>query len=247
MAWGLQAIAPCHTHREHLMQAIRRFALGAVFALTSSLAQAGPTIATYDLAPYTGDGTLEATSVAAGYTASAFTPSATLTNQSFDNHFYFTGWSPALDPASYLTMTLSGASPFNLEKMLFSVESTVSTASTVTVRSSQDGFASNVDSFTWSSFDTLVTDGEFDLGALGVVDGSITLRFYFTAIGPQLILGFANHEPPGSGAGLPDVGRDISFSVADAQQVPEPSGVLLVGLGLVGVGVVRRKWAARNR
>jgi hypothetical protein len=210
----------------------------ALVVLSSSMAAiAAPTIATYDLAPYTGDGTLEATAVTSGYTAGALTRVGALTG-SFSNHFYFQGWGAALDPTKYFSVTLgNGTSAFTLDKMFFSVESTSTSTATMYVRSSLDSFANNIDSFAWGDPSALVTNGDFDLGSLGVIGSSVDLRFYIATTSTNQA-GFANHQLPGTGGGLSDTGSDISFT---GNTVPEPESLALLSLALAGLGLTRRK------
>lgn len=203
----------------------------------AAAAHAAPTIASYDLAPYNGDGTLEATAVASGYSAGAITRVGALSG-SFSNHYYFSGWGTAVDLTKYFSVTLSNTSAFTLDKMFFSAESTTSSPATVYVRSSIDGYASNIDSFTWGDPSALVTDGDFDLSGLGVIAGSVNLRFYIAASNANGQYGFANHQVGGTGGGLADTGRDISFT---GNTVPEPGTLALVGLALAGAGALRRK------
>src|SRR5690606_12358579 len=130
-----------------------------LFSCTAFAAQAA-VIANYDLAPYNGDGSLEATATAPGFTSSAITKQGALSG-SFSNHFYFTGWGASLDSSKYLQVTLSSVSPFALSQMLFSVESTSSALASVAIRSSLDGFSSNIDLFSWASQSGDVTNGDF--------------------------------------------------------------------------------------
>lgn len=216
-----------------------KHALALVVLSSSMAAIAAPIIASYDLAPYNGDGTLEATAVTSGYTAGAITRVGALSG-SFSNHFYFNGWGAALDPTKYFSVTLgNGTSAFTLDKMLFSVESTLADTATMYVRSSLDGFANNVDSFAWGDPNGLVTNGDFDLGSLGVIGGSVDLRFYIATTSSN-ISGFANHQLPGTGGGLPDTGLDISFT-GNTATVSEPESLALFGLALAGLGLTRRK------
>lgn len=218
-----------------------RLIAATVLALSCASAFAAPTIVSYDLAPYNGDGTLEPTFVAPGFSASPMSIVG-LPNSTFSNHFYTSGWDSILNPGKFFTLSLSATSPFTLDKMLFSIESTTANTATVIVRSSVDSFSTDLDSFTWASSTADVTNGDFDFTSLGVIAGNLTLRFYFLGIG-SAALGFANHEPPGTGSGLPDIGRDISFTgnTFTENTVPEPASLALLGLGLIGLGLTRRR------
>lgn len=218
--------------------------LGLVIALALGFASAGASaevIATYDLHKASGT-TTPVESTATGFTATALTRSAALTGSAFDQHFYFNGWDTTLNTAKYLTLTIGHAGSYQLGLMTFSVESTDTPSSTVYVRSSKDNFAANVDSFTWASQSTDVTNGDFDFSGLGNLAGSTELRFYFTAANSSIFNGFANHQVGGAGGGAPDVGRDIAIN--GAAVIPEPSVFGLLGLGLAGLVVARRKKAA---
>lgn len=199
----------------------------ALLALGGGVAHATPvTLLSYDLAPYNGDGTLEATFAETGFSSSAMSMVG-LPSPGFSNHFYTEGWSAGLDPAKYFTVTLSSASDFTLDKMLFSVESTGSASATVAVRSDLDAFSSDIDTFTWAS--SAVTNGEFDLASLGVLTAPIEMRFYFQGVSSNR-LGFANHEVGGTGGGLSDVGRDIRFT---GNAVSEPATLALMSAVLL--------------
>ena len=192
------------------------------------------TIATYDLANAL-TLTLPVTTVAPGFTASNMTATG-VSGGAFANHFYFNGWNASPSLTKYFTITLSNPSPYSLTQMTFSAESTGTASASVQVRSSHDSFASMVDSFTWASPGTSVTNGTFNLSAIGPVTGSLTLRFHFS--GTSDTFGFANHECPNAGCGGADVGRDV---VIEGNLVPEPSTAALAGLGLAVLGMRRRR------
>jgi hypothetical protein len=155
----------------------------------------------------------------------------------FSNHFYSTNWGTGLDLTKYYSVQITNAGPYNLGSVAFSAESIATAASTVFVRSSVDGYASNLSSFTWGDPGASVTNGLLTLGLTGL-SGLTELRFYFTAPDAFTSVGFANHEQPGAGAGLPDVGMDVFI---DSEVVPEPASLLLLGAGLSAVGLRRRR------
>jgi PEP-CTERM motif len=210
----------------------------ATSALVCATSQAAP-IATYDLAPYNGDTTLEATSVSAGFNASAIS-AVGVTGGSFSNHFYFSGWGAALDTSKYFSVTIGSSSgDFFLDRMLFSAESTSTVPATAVVRSSLDGYTSDIDSFTWGDPQATVTNGDFDLSGLGQLSSPVNLRIYFSTTAGNV--GFANHQLGGTGGGLADTGRDITF---EGRQVPEPHSMALLalaGLGVAGTTRLRKK------
>lgn len=151
----------------------RLIAASVLLAFGFGATHAAPTVLTYDLAPYNGDGTLEKTFSAPGFSSSSMSIVG-LPNGTFSNHFYTSGWSAGVDLGKYFTVTLSATAPFTLDKMLFSVESTSSASATVAVRSNLNGFATDIDSFTWASASTDVTNGDFDLASLGVLSAMLS-------------------------------------------------------------------------
>ncbi|RJG11218.1 PEP-CTERM sorting domain-containing protein [Massilia cavernae] len=206
---------------------------GAIAALSLANAAHATVIGTWNLASSAVQTTPVATS-APGYTLSALT-AVGLTGSAFDNHFYFSGWGSAVDLNKYFQLSVTGTSGYVLNKMTFSTESTVNAPATMYVRSSADNFASNIDSFSWGNAD--VTMGDFDFDALGALGGTTTLRFYVTSTaGGQF--GFANHECPGAGCSMADVGRDITLN---GTAVPEPGAFALLGIGMIGFAAARRK------
>lgn len=213
-------------------------ALIALFLLFAHPAKA-IMIATYDLQPASGT-SLAASAVTAGFSATNLTlnnPQNTTT--AFSNHFYHNGWDTIFNAGKYYEMTLSSASLFTLDTMgaSFSLEELGGAPSTYWLRSSLDGFSSDLGTGQFSGGQ--VTDFSVDLTALGVISSPITFRWYMTADNLSERAGFANHELPGTGGGLPDVGQDLIFSGSFAS-VPEPGVLALLSLGLLGIGGIRK-------
>lgn len=218
-------------------------ALSLVACSTAFTAAHAATLATYDLNAVAGS-SLPTATVAPGFTVSPMT-AVGLPGAPFSNHFYYPGWDTTLNPGKYLTLTVNHAGPYRLSNLSFSTESTVNAPSTVIVRSSKDGFSTNIASFTWPN--DLVSDGTLNLTPIGLVNGSVELRFYFLTTGPGVAAGFANHEPPGAGAGLPDIGRDITLTgqsgaTASVPTLSEWSLILMSSiLAMIGIARMRRK------
>ncbi|MCB9857486.1 MAG: PEP-CTERM sorting domain-containing protein [Phycisphaerales bacterium] len=164
-----------------------------------------------------------------------------LSNATIANHFRFNGWVPTVNASRYITttFTVDPGKLLNLSNMTYSVEDLPhsGTLTTFHVRTSLDGFASDIDAFSLT-MPGVVTDRTTDLSILGAVGGSIEFRFYATTLNPAITMGFANHLPGGAGGGLPDVGQNIRFN-GEIVTAPEPGTILLVGLA--AVGIVRRQ------
>ena len=201
---------------------------------------------TYDYANATTSTSLAASGVAAGFTASALTlTNAANTATSFDNHFYHNGWSTTFNLAKYYQNVINSASPFQMGVVSFSVESVTTAATSVQLAYSLDGFATAGTVVGTSTIpNDVVANFSYNLASLGTLTGPVTFRWYFTAPNTGTTVGFANHQCPGSGCGLTDVGGDLIFNV---QVVPEPAtwAMMIAGFGLIG-GAMRRRATVRS-
>ena len=184
------------------------FIAACFLALTAAHSAKAAVLATYDLNSATGT-TLPVTPVAAGYTVSSMSAIG-LNGAAFSNHFYFNNWNATLNPAKYLSLTVGNPAPYRLTDISFSVENSAVATTTVIVRSSADGFASDIASFSWSN--DLVTDVTLSLAPIGTRTGNTELRLYFVTPAPGTSTGIANHQPPGLGFGTPDIGVDVTIN-----------------------------------
>ena len=128
----------------------------------------------------------------------------------FSNHFYFNNWNATFNPAKYLSLTVGNPAAYRLTDISFSVETSVVAPATVIVRSSADGFASDIASFSWTN--DLITDVSLSLASIGTRTGNTELRFYFLTPAAGTFTGIANHQPPGTGSGTPDIGVDVTLN-----------------------------------
>ncbi|HPF37576.1 MAG TPA: PEP-CTERM sorting domain-containing protein [Phycisphaerae bacterium] len=217
-----------------------------IAALFASSAIHASMIAGYDI-PQVGSGYATLPPVSGGAPeVSATNMTATipaLTPQTISNHYRFTGWLSSVNTSRYIRTMLTVAPGYtlSLSDVSYSVEDLPhsATLSTFHVRTSLDGFASDVDAFTLS-VPGAVTDRVTDLSGLGSITGAIEFRFYATTTSPAMTMGFSNHLPGGSGAGLPDVGQNIRFN-GDVIAIPEPGALTLLGLGATIVAARRRR------
>ena len=194
------------------------FIAACFLALTAAHSAKAAVLATYDLNSATGT-TLPVTPVAVGYTVSSMSAIG-LNGAAFSNHFYFNNWNATLNPAKYLSLTVGNPAPYRLTDISFSVETSTVAPATVIVRSSADGFASDIASFSWSN--DIVTDVTLSLAPIGTRTGNTELRFYFFTPAPSTSTGIANHQPPGAGSGLPDIGVDVTLN---GDLVPAPASI----------------------
>ena len=184
------------------------FIAACFLTLTATQSAKAAVIATYDLNSATGT-TLPVTPVAAGYTISPMSAIG-VPGTAFSNHFYFDNWNATFNPAKYLSLTVGNPAAYRLTDISFSVETSVVAPATVIVRSSADGFASDIASFSWSN--DLVTDVTLSLAPIGTRTGNTELRLYFVTPAPGTSTGIANHQPPGLGFGTPDIGVDVTLN-----------------------------------
>ncbi len=184
------------------------FIAACFLTLTATQSAKAAVLATYDLNSATGT-TLPVTPVAAGYTISPMSAIG-VPGTAFSNHFYFNNWNATLNPAKYLSLTVGNPAAYRLTDISFSVETSVVAPATVIVRSSADGFASDIASFSWTN--DLITDVSLSLASIGTRTGNTELRFYFLTPAAGTFTGIANHQPPGTGSGTPDIGVDVTLN-----------------------------------
>ena len=184
------------------------FIAACFLTLTATQSAKAAVLATYDLNSATGT-TLPVTPVAAGYTISPMSAIG-VPGTAFSNHFYFNNWNATFNPAKYLSLTVGNPAAYRLTDISFSVETSVVAPATVIVRSSADGFASDIASFSWTN--DLITDVSLSLASIGTRTGNTELRFYFLTPAAGTSTGIANHQPPGPGSGTPDIGVDVTLN-----------------------------------
>ncbi len=184
------------------------FIAACFLTLTATQSVKAAVLATYELNTATGT-TLPVTSVATGYTISPMSAIG-VSGPAFSNHFHFSNWNATLNPAKYLSLTVGNPASYRLTNISFSVETSTVAPATVIVRSSADGFASDIASFSWSN--DLVTDVTLSLAPIGTRTGNTELRLYFVTPAPGTSTGIANHQPPGLGFGTPDIGVDVTIN-----------------------------------
>jgi hypothetical protein len=139
--------------------------------------------------------------------------------------------SPTIDVGQYLTFSVSGR--LDVDTLAYSLLSYLNAGATIaSVRSSIDGFAADIDTLTPSlaSGLQLLT---FDLTGLPVVSGSTEFRIYFYGAPVDLR----------DWADLASTARGASGLTLSGVVVPEPGSLALLGLGLAGLGLSRRRIA----
>ena len=230
---------------------LRKIAAIAITAMMTTNLAYGAVITGFDI-PQTGPSFTTVAPIGGGApevsaTSLAYTPN--LTGPGFSNHFYVRGWENAINPAKYYSTTLTVDPGFvlNLDDLTYSIEDLGGApVSTWHVRSSLDGFSSDIDSFILSNSSGLVVDRTSDLTSLGAITGAIEFRFYATTNSLGRAVGFANHLPGGAGGGLNDVGQNIRFNGTVAPAVvPEPAS-LAVWTAVAGLGLLSRRRRRRS-
>lgn len=218
------------------------FIAACFLTLTATQSAKAAVLATYDLNSATGT-TLPVTPVAAGYTISPMSAIG-VPGTAFSNHFYFNNWNATLNPAKYLSLTVGNPAAYRLTDISFSVETSVVAPATVIVRSSADGFASDIASFSWTN--DLITDVSLSLASIGTRTGNTELRFYFLTPAAGTFTGIANHQPPGTGSGTPDIGVDVTLN-GDLVTAPAPIPTLSEWALIVLSSIVAMFGLARMR
>jgi len=185
----------------------------------SDVNEAPVEVANFDLRFASGQ-SLSPTSVLDGVSASPLTAHG-VTGGGFSNHFYFNNWSSNLDAGKYYQLTIDPhGKTLDFSNVQFSMENTTSGAHNWAMRSSIDGFSSNLAIGSFSS--GVVTSYSVDLTNLPEIQatGFITFRWYVW--GGSGTAGFANHEPGGAGGGSVDRGMDLTFNAYIKDAVTDP-------------------------
>ncbi len=212
-----------------------------IFPIYSTIAHA-MLVAEYDLnsAGSSPSGTAHsATTVDPQFTASDLVlVNGSNTVNAFSNHFYHDGWDTTFNLAKYYALTIDTLAPaYILDRMSFSLEELSGTNSDWELRSSVDGFAGPLSGGTFGG--GVVTSFVLSLASLGTLTLPTEFRWYMTGSTTNERVGFANHECPGTGCGLNDLGQDLQIF---ASPVPVPAAIWLFGSALVGfIGMSRRR------
>ncbi|HMO16177.1 MAG TPA: PEP-CTERM sorting domain-containing protein [Pirellulaceae bacterium] len=196
-------------------------------------------IVVYELSGEPGNQVSTAGTPAANATAADLTRGAGLTGNAGLNSLNSVGWN-TLDATDFVSFgfTVDAGYFANLGDITFTGRSSNTGPGTLAIRSSLDGFASNL--FTFTQTGTTDTQVNYDASGLGPVTGALEFR----------IFSLNNTSANGGTVGTAGTWRVGSANVGSTTQltiggnivaIPEPTSAGLIGLVFVAGALTRRR------